>query len=184
MTATHLSDEQLQCHFDGELEPHERGEVLAHLSGCADCDSRLAQLGRLQNLVRMAAEDAADDADWQGMFARIERAAAEPEAPVVQQPNAAARARWFRPATMSAAGAIAIAAAVLLIIYRPESDGPTESYEEQRGSEGDLVALATHSEIMHVDYGPNAGQVFDIDFDDGSSTPVVWINDDDDVEEY
>jgi hypothetical protein len=34
------------------------------------------------------------------------------------------------------------------------------------------------SEIVQVDFGGNAGTVFEIALADGVSTPVVWINDD------
>jgi hypothetical protein len=33
------------------------------------------------------------------------------------------------------------------------------------------------SEIVQVDFGTNAGTVFEIALDAASSTPVVWIND-------
>lgn len=188
MTHEHISDELLQRHFDGELEPEERPGVRAALSECASCNARLESLGKLSKLIRMAARDAeesASDADFQGMFARIERAAEEPppgRAATLVQPSAAARTRWFRPAVMSAAGALAVAAAVFLMVSRQESMPTDETYDED--SDGQLAALETsHSEITHVDFGHNAGAVFDIAYDDGSSTPVVWIDDDDDAEE-
>jgi hypothetical protein len=98
----------------------------------------------------------------------------------VLRPTAAARAKWFRPAVMSAVGAIAVAAAVFLTISRGPDMSPTdETYDDD--SDGTLARLeVSHSEITHVDFGPNAGAVFDIAYDDGSSTPVVWIDDDDD----
>ena len=86
MTHEHISDELLQRHFDGELEPEERPAVRHALSECASCTARLESLGKLQRLIRMAARDAegaASDADFQGMFARIERAAEEPPPGVV-----------------------------------------------------------------------------------------------------
>jgi hypothetical protein len=177
----HVTDELLQRHFDGDLDSTEEAEVTAHLSDCAECTTRLEALGRLQRLIRMAAEDAASSVDWQGMYARIEKAAQEPEPATVLKPNQAARLKWFRPAVMSAMGAVAVAAAVLLMISRGPDPSPTdETYDDD--SDGTLAALETsHSEITHVDFGPNnAGAVFDIAYDDGSSTPVVWIDDDDD----
>jgi anti-sigma factor RsiW len=188
MTHEHLSDELLQRHFDGELEPGEQTGVRQALSECASCNARLESLDKLSRLIRMAtrdAEDAASDADFNGMFARIERATQE-SAPGssgrVIHPTGAAHSKWFRPAVMSAVGALAVAAAVLLMVSRPESNPTDETYDDQ--ADGTLAALETsHSEITHVDFGPNAGAVFDIAYDDGSSTPVVWIDDDDDSEE-
>jgi anti-sigma factor RsiW len=176
MSVEHVSDEMLQRHFDGELEPAEQAQAHEHLGGCAECNARLRSLERMQQLIRMAAEDAAGHADWHGMFARIEQAAAVPE--VVRKPAPqAARPRWFRGATMSAVGAFAVAAAALLMVYRQD----TEVSQLQDDGDGEsLAVLESRSEITHVDFGGNAGTVFDIAFADGSSTPVVWINDDDD----
>ncbi len=180
MNHEHISDELLQRHFDGELEPEERPAVREALSECATCEARLESLGKLQRLIRMAARDAegaASDADFRGMFARIERAAEEPVPGAVRELSTAARAKWFRPAVMSVAGAIAVAAAILLMVSR-DSKPTDETYDED--PDGQLAALETsHSEITHVDFGRNAGAVFDISYDDGSSTPVVWIDDDD-----
>ena len=48
---------------------------------------------------------------------------------------------------------------------------------------GDTPVLAFGSEgnthKVEVDFGQNAGTVFEIALENGSSTPVVWINDDD-----
>jgi hypothetical protein len=184
MSTEHLNDELLQRHFDGDLDAAESADVRTHVADCAECKLRLDQLGRLQRLIRMAAEDAASEVDWQGVYGRIEEAAKQPElgsAPArVLQPTTAARAKWFRPAVMSAVGAVAVAAAVFLTIARGPDANPTdETYDED--SDGTLARLEpSHSEITHVDFGPNAGAVFDIAYDDGSSTPVVWIDDDDD----
>jgi hypothetical protein len=184
-TDHHLDDDLLQRHFDGDLDSAEQAEVLPHLADCAECNTRLEALGRLQRLIRTAVKDEADasDVSWQGMFARIEQAAQEPEpvhvAPVLRA-TGAARAKWFRPAVMSAVGAVAVAAAVFLTIARGPDVSPTdETYDDD--SDGTLARLeVSHSEITHVDFGANYGKVFDIAYDDGSSTPVVWIDDDDD----
>jgi anti-sigma factor RsiW len=185
MTHEHLNDELLQRHFDGELEPDEETGVRQALSDCETCNARLESLEKLSRLIRMAtrdAEQAASDADFNGMFARIERATQEPARATVLRPTGAAHSKWFRPAVMSGVGALAVAAAVLLLVSRPDSSPNDATYKED--ADGTLAALETsHSEITHVDFGPNAGAVFDIAYDDGSSTPVVWIDDDDYSEE-
>ena len=180
MSVEHVSDDTLQRHFDGELEPNERAEASAHIGSCDSCTARLRVLARLQELIRGAAQDAAADVNWQGMYERIEQAtripAPAPAPAITSKPaTATARARWFRGAGMSAAGAIAIAAAALLMVYRADPDPGDGGLPD----DGDL-GLAGRSEIVHVDFGENAGTVFDIAFADGSSTPVVWINDDED----
>jgi hypothetical protein len=87
------------------------------------------------------------------------------------------RPKRIGPATMSAFGALAVAAAVLLMLYRGEPE-PTEASLD----EADQLASLTRSEVVEIDFGNNAGTVFEIALSDGSSTPVVWINDDDDEE--
>jgi hypothetical protein len=187
MTHEHLNDELLQRHFDGELEPGEQTGVRQALSECESCNARLESLDKLSRLIRMAtrdAEEAAGDADFNGMFARIERATHEPAqaSDRVLRPKGTAHSKWFRPAVMSGVAALAVAAAVFLMVSRPDSNPTDETYGDD--GDGTLAALETsHSEITHVDFGPNAGAVFDIAYDDGSSTPVVWIDDDDDSEE-
>ena len=181
MSVEHVSDDQLQRHFDGELEPAEQAPARDHIAGCPDCSARLRGLEQMQRLLRMTAEDAAGSVNFAGMFERIEAAAALPEAPVVRpaashKPAAAkAQQRWWqRTSTMSAAGAVAVAAAVLLMVFQTDPEQP-----QLQGETGDPTGDA-RSEITHVDFGENAGTVFEIALADGSSTPVVWINDDED----
>jgi anti-sigma factor RsiW len=176
MTTSHVSDEQLQRHYDGELEPAEQLEARNHLADCTSCTARLESLARLSGLIRLAHEDAIGTADFRDLFSRIERAIDAPGDTVVA-PNAKARAKWFRPATMSALGGLAVAAAVLLMIYQQDSS-TTETLPDDSGTT--LAVLDTpRSEIVHVDFGTNAGTVFEIAMADGTSTPVVWINDED-----
>lgn len=87
------------------------------------------------------------------------------------------RHTWNRGAP--ALGAVALAAAALLIVYK-QATVPGETNE---AASYEAMATTGHSEIVAVDFGSNAGQVFDIPMSDGSTTPVVWIDDDDDEEE-
>jgi hypothetical protein len=125
------------------------------------------------------------------MFAAIEREIAVGDrAPVSASAEASVR-RLPAPVTMHrtprwlyraapALGAVALAAAALLMVVRqdnlPGDMNDAHSYET-------TVAAVGHSEVVQVDFGTNAGQVFDIPMSDGSSIPVVWIDDDDDDEE-
>ena len=71
MSQNHLSDELLQRHFDGDLDSTEEAEAQEHLADCSECNVRLEQLGRLQRLIRMAAEDSASnvsEVSWQGAW--------------------------------------------------------------------------------------------------------------------
>lgn len=179
MVGEHVTDELLQRHFDGELDGNEQAEARKHLAECTSCSARLRKLDRLQSLVRMAAQDAALEANFKDMYARIERATATPERAATRKPLT--HTRWFRPATMSAAGVLAAAAAVLLMIYRQDGGESGGGETLPADSTGPLAVLDVprSSEIVQVDFGANAGTVFDIAFADGSSTPVVWINDED-----
>lgn len=98
---------------------------------------------------------------------------------------------------------VAAAAAVLLTLYKPiePEDAPEQvglpaggnapstdrahapSPAEPKPVEPEPLAAAqvapnTRSEVVEVDFGSHSGTVFDVAMDDGTSTPVVWINDD------
>lgn len=198
MTA-HLSDELLQRQHDGELEPSEQSQVHTHLAECSACEARLAGLGRLSGLIRMAARDAATDAalaeqvDWKQLYARIEQRAEQPTSAAAEvrdqraqsRPGAAVQSldparRRRRAAAFSVTGALAAAAAVLLMIFQNEPPARDESRDD--GADTTLAVMPrARSEITQVDFGSNAGTVFDIALADGSYIPVVWINDDDEA---
>jgi len=73
-----------------------------------------------------------------------------------------------------ALGAIALAAAALLIVYR--QDQPALEIMDEAALE---ASVDGPSEVLDVDFGSNTGQVIAIPLSDGSSVPVVWIEDDD-----
>ena len=200
MNGVHPSHDLLQRHHDGDLSGAENGtvELRQHLEACPKCQAELASLSRLRSMLRRSAEtdllgygDAAHvEPDFTRMFAEIQKAVAQPQpastapahAPNVV-PLAPARqrgARWlYRGAP--ALGAVALAAAALLMVYRSEMVSPPSSGGVQNTE--DAVAAVGRAEIVKVEFGAYAGQVFDIPLSDGSSVPVVWIDDDDDEEE-
>jgi anti-sigma factor RsiW len=180
MDREHPSPEQLERYFDGELTPDEPTDLRAHLASCPECSAQQAALARLRTLIAMTAEDDAQRVDSERMFAAIERGIAQEIAtPAPQLADVPARPRIAAPRRLrrltNAApvlGALALAAAVMWMVYRPDgapNDGNDDTYEAAEG----------HSEIVEVDFGSNAGTVFDIALSDGSSIPVVWIDDDD-----
>jgi anti-sigma factor RsiW len=178
MTAAHPSPEQLQLHLDGELPEAERAQLLGHIAECDTCVDQLATFRRLGNLIRVAAADSETetDLDFARMLANVERAVAIESSADVRSIKSAAKpavrkVRWiYRGAP--ALGAVALAAAALLMVYHPDSNDDI-NYDSANPP----------SEIVEVDFGSNAGTVFDIPLSDGSSTPVVWIDDDDDDED-
>ena len=179
----HPSPEQLERYFDGELTPDEPTDLRVHLASCAECSAQQAALARLRTLIAMTSEDAVQQLDSERMFAAIERGIAQDvpsTAPAIvdapARPRLAAKPSHPRLRRLSNAvpvlGAFALAAAAMLMVYRPDgsqTDGNEDTYEAPEG----------HSEVVEVDFGSNAGTVFDIALSDGSSIPVVWIDDDD-----
>jgi hypothetical protein len=181
MNREHPSLEQLQRYFDGELATDERAEIEARVVGCPECTAQLDGLARLRKLVNVASDDAIASADFSGLFARIE-AQLEPQLaePVrldahVRKPAAAKAGPTRRMRTLyraaPALGAVALAAAAMLMVYGPESN---------QGGDDDTGYDSARSEVEEIDMGKHAGTVFDIKLPDGSSNPVVWIDDDDD----
>lgn len=107
-------------------------------------------------------------------------------------------------AWMPAAGMLAAIGAALLTIYSPvdhtqlpsggveppgdeaaalSADAPeAPAADTETGTETGATAQppepSAGSEVVQVDFGQSAGTVFEIALDDGSSTPVIWINDD------
>lgn len=97
---------------------------------------------------------------------------------------------------MPAAGAVALAAAVLLTVFRPVSPeelgevgddatptAPSEGAKavdatdsEQPPSAQPATPTPNHSDVVQVDFGDHAGAVFDVELSGGASTPVIWIN--------
>lgn len=195
MNGAHPSHDLLQRHHDGDLTGQEAAELHVHLDACDQCQAELASLGRLGQLLRRSATEdqlgygsAAAEPDFTRMFAEIQKAVAEPE-PIAEgatRPNVVplratkkAGPHWLQR-TAPTMGALALAAAALLMVYRSDSSSPQAELQDQRE---DVVASVNRSEIVKVEFGSNAGQVFDIPLADGSSVPVVWIDDDDDEEE-
>jgi anti-sigma factor RsiW len=178
----HPSPEQLERYFDGELTPDEPTDLRAHLASCAECSAQQAALARLRTLIAMTSEADVQQLDSERMFAAIERGIAQDipsTAPAIVEaparPRIAAPSRLRRLSNAAPVlGAFALAAAAMLMVYRPDgsqTDGNDDTYDYQMPEE--------HSEVVEVDFGSNAGTVFDISLSDGSSTPVVWIDDDD-----
>jgi anti-sigma factor RsiW len=181
---THLSIEKLQRHHDGELSEQDAADVRQHVRTCAPCQAELHALERLSDMVRWSSDEVAStsEVDFTQMFAEIERGISQERDSTVSQPTNVISLPHKRGASpflraMPALGALALAAAALLMLTRNES-GTT-------GAEGQQLALldaSQHAEITAVKFGRNAGQVFGIPLADGESVPVVWIDDEDEEE--
>lgn len=153
------------------------------------------------------AQAAESDRMFAAIEAGIAAHADEAAAARVPEPQQEPQGLWARLMTsggwMPAAGTIAAVAAVLLTIYSPvtpdelvapepkivsDGDGPPAEDDPAPEDEGATAAGSEaasntappgiRSEIVEVDFGQNSGTVFEIALENGSSTPVVWINDD------
>ena len=191
MNGVHPSHDLLQRHHDGDLTGQEAAERHVNMDACDQCQAEIASMGRLGQLLRRsAAQDqlgysrGVDEPDFTRMFAEIQKAvaepAAEPERPKVVpiRPAGKSGPRWLQRMAPTM-GALALAAAALLMVYRSDSSSPQAELQDQHE---EVVASVNRSEIVKVEFGSNAGQVFDIPLADGSSVPVVWIDDDDEEE--
>jgi anti-sigma factor RsiW len=191
----HLSDELLHRHFDGDLESGEAARADAHLHACPQCAAKRAGLAKLSELVAMDPRASAQEVSFAGMFDRIERgiAAEKLESSRPRVLPITSRKRSFAASSALIAG-FAAAAAVILMVYHPGEGGshgnsvpdgqvpggPSAPAQTAPATAPAPVAAKapSHSEVVQVDFGSNAGTVFDISLADGSSTPVIWINDD------
>lgn len=194
MNGAHPSHDLLQRHHDGDQTLD--AELRAHVDVCEICQTELASLDRLGGLLRMSAKadllgyaDGAEP-DFTRMFAEIQKGIAEPASAnvVPLRPSgmsgkkASGSSRWlYRGAP--ALGAFALAAAALLMVFRSDTLPPPAAPGDGQEQAPEVVASVNRSEIIKVEFGSNAGQVFDIPLSDGSSVPVVWIDDDEDEEE-
>src|SRR3954468_18199784 len=141
--ADHVQEELLQQYFDGELAPTSAADISRHLEQCDPCADRHRALFALHEAIGRAAEDSAKDVDFEALFARIEQGVREQPAKGVaggalcarmeqggrEQPAPGLGERtqvWWREQLdqrsrrmwMPAAGAIAAAAVVLLLVGR------------------------------------------------------------------
>lgn len=179
-----VEDELLQRYFDGELDPAAAAAVAEQLERSAPSRERLRAFAALHSAIDRAVKDDTQGVDFDALFARIEQGVQPRSAPSV------AERAWWRermaqqPAKprswMPAVGALAAAAVLLLAVLRglslPHSDDAPVA-ETGAHKSGAPAPSTPGSEVVEVDFGSSTGTVFEIALDDGSSTPVVWIND-------
>ncbi|HEX7478198.1 MAG TPA: hypothetical protein VF331_10355 [Polyangiales bacterium] len=188
VTTEHLNDELLQRHFDGDLDRDAADAARAHLAACEPCEARRRGLERLHMLLGTANDEAQQEADFAGLYDRIERgitttnaSATDPGAGEVVE---LATRRRPRPVVAYVLTAAAAAAAVVIMVFRPGSNDGARRPESVTGTDAQPQATAPQaapgpgrSEVVNVDFGTSTGTVFEISLADGTSTPVVWIND-------
>jgi negative regulator of sigma E activity len=168
------ADEKLQMLFDGELSPEEEAELRRELAGSAEATAELRQWATMREALADVSADWSGELDSNALFARIEaeiepgaavdeRPAADDTAPVELRvvPGGRERRIWGGLAT----GLAAAAAIFLAVIAWPEEQG-SPSLEMARGTE-----------VVEVDFGANAGTVFEVEGGAGQPLAVIWIDD-------
>jgi len=184
---TPIDDDTLQRFYDGDLSPLEEHGVQARIEADPAAQQRLAELGRLTELIREGAEELGESVRSSTLFAAIEARLAEPD-----QVGFGARLRviggeWLehrRASLLPLLAATAVAAVTLMVVIKPSSElpelGGTAAPSPQEAAQGAPIQVAeVHgSSIENVDFGASTGTVFEID-NEGVAVAVVWITDDD-----
>lgn len=189
--------EMLQRYLDGDLSEAEQSALEGQLAQDQSLSGELAALRRLHAMIVESGEFQAAQLDSEAMFARISAAVAPVETEQAASAEKPAPSFWERlmhgGLWAPAGGALAVAAALLLTIYLPmdntkldnerpktELDTPAPSTPAAPQVEAPAAPAArppVNSEVVQVDFGNNAGTVFEIALADGAVAPVVWIND-------
>lgn len=169
------TDEKLQMFFDGELAPEEEEEVRRTLQRSPEGTAQLDEWGRIRDAMRELSGEWTGELDSDVLFARIETeihtsetseesdGSSESAPPVLRMvPGGRERRVWGAVAT-----GLAAAAAVLLAVLSWPAE-PTPSH-------GPMVR---GTEVEQVDFGANAGTIFNVEGSSGQSIAVVWIVDD------
>lgn len=185
---TQLDDDTLQRYYDGELSPVEERVVRARVESDPEAQKRLAQLSRLSELLRTAAEDMSNGLDADALFADIQAGIRKDEKADLGTRLRVVREEWSshrRGVVISLAAAGAVAAAALLTVLGPDAPARNEQLAANEPSvrapaEAPKLANAPRvqgSRVENVDFGSNTGTIFEIE-SQGVTTAVVWISDD------
>ncbi|MFW6049704.1 MAG: anti-sigma factor family protein [Myxococcota bacterium] len=190
MTTPHIDDDQLQRYFDGELPATEARAIREALEASEEHRARLDQLGRLRELVRLAADEMAEDVGADDLYARVKGDLQAQKRR--EELRALEGGRRRRRVAVGTAVGLALAAAVALAMLQPR-DG-AEPPLAQPAAERSETALAENqhpaappggpqgSEVLEVDFGANTGTVFEVEGTAGHPVAVVWIDDQEQVQ--
>jgi len=149
---------------DGELDPLARARVQEHLSGCADCTGRVADLRASSNLVRAGLEMAAEDVAWDGFAERVMAKVTPARLPWPQALWVSWQERWTYQRGYLVLAAGAAAAAVALAVATPARLRAPEGYANEH------MALGTVSTDESAHVAPVV-----LETDNGDS--IIWVVD-------
>jgi anti-sigma factor RsiW len=187
----HLDETLLHRYFDGELPASQVAAARAHLDACETCAKEHRALVRLREMISVAAVDIATELDANALFGRIEQGVRAEQTPPLWE---RVRVWWgefiehHTEVWMPLGAGLAAAAVIAVVAIRggsPETGaGPSASQTPAvapapvaRAPKPRPKVMLANSEVVQVDFGENAGTVFEIALAEGVSTPVVWIND-------
>lgn len=192
------SEDRLQQYFDGELTGEAAEAVRQELEESSEVRAKLEGLSHLRTMLIAAAEERGDEVDSEALFAGIAAKLAEgelaegeltdddpmlPAAPATPRPalGVIPGGKKTEPAPKPArkrvsnvvwiGSALAVAAAVLLFVMRPDGADPNVP---------DVPIAAAPppgSEVVDVDFGYSTGAVFSVEGQQGQQYAVVWISD-------
>lgn len=182
----HLDDDKLQRLFDDDLTEGEAILVRRDVESSDLEKARLAQLERLGDLVRLAADDMSADLDADALFAKIDegiKASPNPRLRVIEGE------KQRQKAGVAVAIAVAIAAAVtLVLLLKPAEENvagrhPMDTRREAVAQQVQIEDPELHivhppggSQVLDVDFGSNTGTHFSVMGDHGEPLAVVWID--------
>jgi anti-sigma factor RsiW len=152
-------DMELQRYFDGELGARRARAVHLRLQASPEEQEQLAGMEAMRELVREASEAAADEADFDNLWARV-RVGIRQEEPVPLGERLGLWVRRYGLVAATAAAAVLLALALLLPARGPS--GP----------------VSNNAVVESLELGPEAtGTVFTIaDSGDTGETTVIWVS--------
>jgi len=199
MSSTCPSTDDLIALLDGEATENRAAEIRAHLPRCASCREAQASLAALRAALAAPLSGVPDDDAVARILQRIE---AESSDPAPAAPAAPARHRRALARGAALSGALAVAAAAVLLLRRPvdpgeftarggrpESSGAPHALHREVGvtvrrgggerlpplADGDSVTGETTYAVSYRNLGPS-GSAFLMVFAVDSARVVHWIH--------
>jgi len=199
---TPIDDDTLQRFYDGDLSPLEEHGVQARIEADPAAQQRLAELGRLTELIREGAEQLGESVHSNALFAAIEAKLAEPDKVGFGARLRVMSGEWLehrRASLIPLVAATAVAAVTLMVVIKPNPALPESTHstpstlahapaEDPHAAPGPQAAPAAATQVAevhgssveNVDFGSSTGTVFEID-NEGVAVAVVWITDDEET---
>jgi anti-sigma factor RsiW len=182
-----IDDDTLQRFYDGDLSPLEEHGLQARIEADPAAQQRLAELGRLTELIREGAEELAQSVSSQALFAGIEARLDQPDEVGFGTRLRVMTGEWFehrRASLIPLVAATAVAAVTLMVVIKPNQPLPEIATPPAPMAQRELpvpqpadVAQVHGTSVEDVDFGASTGTVFEID-NEGVAVAVVWITDD------